>query len=244
MTKPFLLLTSRDDEVVAADEREALPRLAGMSPGEAHWVRMEREPFPEVDLAEWSGIVVCGSPFDASRAPEAKSDLQRGIEERLADLYDRVLSRDTPFLGICYGLGTFTLHLGGHVDDRYGEEISAPELHVTPEGRLDPLLEGVPDTFHGYVGHHEAAADVAPGADLLVTARDTPVQMIRVGERAYATQFHPELDVAGIDVRIREYADRGYFPPDEVDRVRTGVRSVDVSPAHLVLANFVRLFRS
>ncbi|WP_312349456.1 glutamine amidotransferase [Actinomyces sp.] len=243
MPKPFLMLTSRDDEVVAADELEALPRIGGLAPDEVVRVRLEREPFPDIDPADWSGVILCGSPFDAGAPEDAKSPLQRDIEAHLASFFDLALDRGIPYLGVCYGLGTLTRHLGGTLDTDHAEEISGPELRLTPAGHDDLLLQGVPDVFHGYVGHHEAASGIAPGATLLVTTEATPVQMVRVGERAWATQFHPELDLAGILVRINEYADRGYYPPSERSRIEEGVRSVDVSPAHLVLSNFVREFR-
>ncbi|MDN5964021.1 MAG: glutamine amidotransferase [Actinomyces sp.] len=243
MPKPFLMLTSRDDEVVAADELEALPRIGGLEPGEFVRVRLEREPFPDIDASQWSGVILCGSPFDAGAPEDAKSPLQREVETGLSRFYDMALEEGMPYLGICYGLGTLTRHLGGELDTDHAEEISAPELRLTEAGRNDLLLEGVPEVFHGYVGHHEAASEIAPGATLLVTTSATPIQMVRVGERAWATQFHPELDLAGILVRIEEYADRGYYPPEERSRIEAGVRAVDVTPAHMVLRNFVRRFR-
>lgn len=243
MAKPFLMLTSRDDEVVAADEAEALPRLAGLDAGDVVRVRMESEPFPDVDASEISGIIVCGSPWDAGAEESAKSTRQREVEACIASLFDRVLTDSIPYLGICYGLGTLNAHLGGTVDTAHGEEIGAPALHLTEAGRSDLLLAGVPGTFHGYVGHHEAVGVLAPGAQLLVTSAECPVQMIRVGERAWATQFHPELDTAGIEVRIREYADRGYYEPGDRQRIWDGAHAVDVSPAHRVLRAFAREFR-
>ncbi len=244
MGLPFLLLTSRDDEIVAADERAAIPRLAGLSADETVWWRMEREPLPDdLDVEEWSGIIVCGSPFDVSTPQEDKSAVQVRVESDLDRLYDRVLERGAPLLGMCYGLGTLARHLGGVVDGTHAEEISAADLRVTTQGRMDPVLAGVPDVFQAYVGHHEAVTRFAFGATLLVTSSAAPIQMARVGRAVYVTQFHPELDLGGIEVRIREYADRGYFPAEERSRVEDAVRSADVSSAHLILSNFVRLFR-
>ncbi|MCI1640920.1 MAG: glutamine amidotransferase [Actinomyces sp.] len=243
MSRPFLMLASRTEEVVADDEFRNLPRLAGMAPGEAVRVRLDREPFPEIDLDDWSGIILCGSPFDVSAPEGLKSAVQRDVEAHLGDLYDRMLQADAAFLGICYGMGTLTLHLGGAVDGSHAEEISAPRLTLTPEGRDDPLLEGMPERFRAYVGHHEAASGLAPGATLLVGGTVAPVQMIRAGESVYATQFHPELDLAGIGVRIEEYAGRGYYPPEERSRVEAEVAAADVRPVHLILRNFVRRFR-
>ena len=46
-----------------------------------------------------------------------------------------------------------------------------------------------------------------------------PVQMFRVRQNLYATQFHPELDVPGLLTRISVYRNAGYFPPEEADTV-------------------------
>ncbi len=243
MSKPFLMLTSRSEEAVAEDEFRNLPRIGAMATGEAVRVRLEREPFPDIDLDNWSGIIMCGSSFDAATPEEHKSQRQRDIDSHLHALYDRLLFEDRPFLGICYGMGTLTLHLGGAVDTSGSEEISPAPLTVTPAGRDDPLLEGVPDHFEAYVGHHEAAATLAPGATQLVAGQVAPIQMIRAGAHVYATQFHPELDLASILVRIDQYADRGYYPVAERTRIEDAVRAANVRSAHQVLRNFVRLFR-
>src|SRR5690606_39734308 len=82
----------------------------------------------------------------------------------------------------------------GVVDTSYAEPVSAVEVTVTAEGREDPLLAGAPDRFAAYVGHKEALSTLPPGAVLLATAPSCPIQMFRLGENMYATQFHPELD--------------------------------------------------
>lgn len=243
MTKPFLILSSRADPAPAASEAEALPRIAGLHDGEWVWVRMEQVGLPEITLSDWSGIIMCGSPFDAGSRPEDKSEIQRKIESTLyADLYPRLLDDAFPFLGICYGLGTLTLHLGGRVDSTYGEEISAPLLRVSSEGRKDPLLGEVPQEFHSYVGHHEAVSQLGEGGVVLVTGTDCPIHMVRYGEAAWTTQFHPELDLDGIENRIDNYAGR-YYAAERAEEIRRVVRGVDVSASHRVLSTFVEMHR-
>lgn len=242
MSKPFLILASRSDEVPAASERAAVPRIAGLDEGDYRWVRMEREGFPEVNLDDWSGIIICGSPFDAGTPEADKSDVQRRIDAGLYALYPRILDEAFPFLGICYGLGTMTLAMGGAMDSTFGEEISAPRLHLTELGRRDPLLAELPDTFHSYVGHHEAVSRLAAGSAVLVEGEVCPVHMIRVGDKAWATQFHPELDLDGIENRIAQYAGR-YYAAERAEEILEEVRSVDVSPCHSVLRRFVDLHR-
>ncbi len=236
------MLTSREDGAVLASETADLPRIAGLHEGEWRRVRMEAGELPALDLDEWAGAIVCGSPFDASGDPAGKTEAQTRAEAWLRALYDRALDESFPLLGICYGLGTLALHLGGTVDTAHGEEISGIALRRTAASAGDPLLEGVPERFSAYVGHHEAVSAPAPGMTLLVEGEAAPVQMVRIGEAAWATQFYPELDLAGVEVRIDEYGGR-YYPVEKAEEIRRQVRGVDVSPAHLVLRNFVALHR-
>ena len=223
MTKPFLMLTSRDDGPVLAAECADLPRFSGLTPDQVRQVRMERE-LPDLDLSEYSGAFVCGSPWDANADDHLKEERQVRAEAWLRSFYDRALGESFPILGLCYGLGTLTLHLGGVIDTHHGEEISGIALTKTDAGREDPLLEGTPDRFHSYVGHHEAVRELAPGM------------------QAWATQFHPEMDLGGVNVRIDQYAGR-YYPAEKAEAIRAQVATVDTAPSRIILRNFVRRFQ-
>jgi GMP synthase (glutamine-hydrolysing) len=63
--------------------------------------------------------------------------------------------------------------------------------------------------------------------------------MFRVKENVYATQFHPELDRAGIITRVRVYQHAGYFPPHEMDELIERLTQAVVTQPSRVLANFV-----
>ena len=218
--------------------------MTGLPPEELVNVRLERDPLPFVDFAHWDGIIMCGSSYDVS-APERKKSLrQRDVELNLAALAEAAIEADFPVLGICYGLGLVTQLLGGKVGPEISEDISAPVLRLTAEGRRDPILSGVPERFRAYVGHHESVTRPAPGMVPLVTGAVAPMQMARVGQNMYLTQFHPELDLDGINTRIESFADYGYYPPEERALVEARVQGVDVSPAHLILSNFVDRFSS
>lgn len=237
----FVMISSREQEVLAHNERQALLGFTGLTEHELRWVRLEHEPFPALKLDEWDGIILCGSRFDSSAPEESKSDWQLAVEAGLRELYGRVLEADFPFLGLCYGMGTLNTYLGGVVDSTYAEEISAPELTLTDEGQRDPLLTGVAPKFRAYVGHHEAITELAPGLVTLVSGKQAPIQMIRAGKNVYATQFHPELDQAAIELRIDIFSDAGYYPLEERARIEAGVRGVNTRSAHRVLRNFAQL---
>ncbi len=236
------MITTRADQTLAESEREALLKYTGLTPDQLHWVSVVDNPFPAVDLAQWDGIIMCGSLWDAGAPESSKSAQQKHVEGALAELYARLVPADFPFMGLCYGLGTLCQFLGGTITDRYGEDISAPTFTITPAGRQDPILRGLPDRFRAYVGHHEAVGVLPPGMVTLVAGDDAPIQMTRTGTNLYATQFHPELDLDGITLRIDVFADAGYYPPHLRDAVEARVQNVDTSAAHLILRNFTERY--
>ena len=238
--RPFLLLATRADDDVADEEYETVRRFSGLSEGRLHRVRLESGPMPPIDLERYSGVLVGGSPFNSSDPPELKPEVQRRAEAEMRELLDEVVARDFPFLGACYGVGTLGTHQGAVVDRSRGEDIGITEVSLTEEGRKDPLLQGFPPAFHGFVGHKEGTRTLAPSAVLLATGTACPVQMFRVRQNLYATQFHPELDAPALVNRIEAYKDHGYFPPSDAEAVKDRVRrGPPVTEPQKLLAAFV-----
>lgn len=242
--KPFVLISTRPEDVVADAEHEQFCRFSGLEERELIRVRLERDPLPEIDLAEISGLMLAGSPFTSSDPIEEKSALQLRVEDDLSRLLDRAIAADTPLLGACYGVGTLGLHQGAVVDRTYGESAGPIEVRLTEAGRADPLIRagGLPDTFTAFVGHKEAVRVLPERAVLLATGETCPVQMFRLGTCQYATQFHPELDASGLEARLRVYSCAGYFPPDELETILEAAHGAGVGPVAGVLRGFVELF--
>jgi GMP synthase (glutamine-hydrolysing) len=240
--KPFLLLSSRAEDLAAEEEYAAFLRCTGLSSGQLQRFRLEAAPLPRLDLDDWSGILIGGGPFNSSDPAEAKSAVQRRVEADLDALLDDVVARDFPFFGACYGVGTLGVHQGGVVDRRYSEPISAVQVALTDAGLDDPVLAGVPQRFDAFVGHKEACSSLPPSAVLLASSAACPVQMFRVRSNVYATQFHPELDVPGIITRVRVYQHAGYFEPAEMNALIDTLTPAVVTEPGRMLANFARLY--
>jgi GMP synthase (glutamine-hydrolysing) len=96
--------------------------------------------------------------------------------------------------------------------------------------------------FGSYVGHKEAIRSLPPHAVVLATSPRCPVQAFRVGTRVYATQFHPELDLAGLATRIETYKYAGYFAPETADAVIAAARASGVTETPDFLGRFAELF--
>ena len=240
--KPLLFLGTRAEDAVADSEYAAVLRYSGLDERDVRRVRLEQRPLGAVDLADWSGIVLGGGPFNVSDPAEHKSGTQHRVETELADLAARVVAADFPFLGACYGIGTLGNLDGGRVDRTYGEPIGAVTIRLTEEGRLDPLLGAVTETFEAFLGHKEAVSRLPHGAVLLASSAACPVQAFRLGRNVYATQFHPELDVPALLQRIEVYRHHGYFHPAELEEVLRRARTGVVTEPPKLLARFVELY--
>jgi GMP synthase (glutamine-hydrolysing) len=237
--RPFLLLSSRAEDEAADDEFEAFLRVTGLPVAGLRRVRMEAAPLPALDLDDYAGIFVGGGPFNSSDAPLEKSAVQHRVERELGLLLDEVVARDFPFFGACYGVGTLGVHQGGVIDGTYAEPISAVRVRLTEDGAVDPVLAGMAEEFDAFVGHKEACSVLPPHAVLLASSAACPVQMFRVKNNLYATQFHPELDLPGLLTRVRIYQHAGYFPPAELDDVVARLAPAVVTEPGRMLANFV-----
>ena len=237
--KPFLLLATRDHDEAAAAEYRSVLRHTGLTADTLHHHRVESQPLPHIELDDYSGVLLGGSSFSVTDAQ--KTAVQQRVEAELGHLVDRIVDVDFPFLGMCYGVGTVTTHLGGLVDRRYSEPVGATEISLTPEGVADRLMAGIGASFHAFVGHKEACNGTPPRATLLATGTECPVQMYRVGNNVYVTQFHPELDADDLAARMRIYQHAGYFDPAELDELIAMAYGSDVTGVqHSVLRNFVR----
>jgi GMP synthase (glutamine-hydrolysing) len=237
--RPFLLLQSRAEDKAADDEYAAILRVTGLDTEHLHRIRMESTTLLPIDLDDYAGVLVGGSPFNSSDPDEVKSPVQHRVESELRGLLDEIVKRDFPFLGACYGIGTLGVHQGGTIDRTYSEPISAVDVTLTAEGMDDPLLDGLPQKFSAFVGHKEACRTLPTHAVLLAGSAGCPVQMFRVRQNLYATQFHPELDRDGIVTRVRVYRNEGYFDPAEMDELIGRLGTAVVTEPARILANFV-----
>ena len=240
--KPFLLLATRADDVAADNEYQSFLAFSGLDERDLRRVRLEQGALGNVELRDWSGILLGGGPFNSSDPEESKSPVQRRVEADLRRLLGTVISTDFPFLGACYGIGTLGTHQGAVVDRQYAEPIGAVPVTLTQQGRQDPLLRGLPVTFDAFVGHKEAISVLPRHAVLLASSPACPVQAFKIGSHVYATQFHPELDVAGLCTRIEVYKHAGYFEPWQAGELKAQAHRSSVTHPPAILQRFIQLY--
>lgn len=240
--KKLLILQMRPEDATADSEFEAILRVGGLKRDQAHRIRLEQET-PEVDLDQYAAVIAGGSPFDVSTPEAEKGRVQKDIEAFYQKLFDRMIPNDFPFLGCCSGNGLLGQYCGTPISRTYSEPIGSVAITVTEAGSQDPLLKGLPGKFDALVGHKEACDQVPPGATLLASSETCPVQMFRIKQNLYATQFHPEADAGEFILRIKTYNDYGYFAPEEADALITAVSQADTPVAREILRRFVARYK-
>ena len=237
--KPILTLQLRPEDATADSEYACILKYGQLKAEDTRRLRIEKNGIPDnIDLDDYSAIIVGGSPFDISTPENKKSGIQKKIEADFNRLLEQVVSRDFPFFGACSGNGLLGNYLGTPITTKYREAVGCATLDITEAGKKDKLLEGFPEKIDVLLGHKEACDTTPESATLLMTGSNCPVQMFRVGENVYATQFHPEADPEEFALRIDIYANHGYFEPHEADVLKECSRK-PTPYAQAILGRFV-----
>jgi len=243
--KPFLILQLRPLDAACENELQAIVKYGGLKSNEYRQIRMEREGVPDLDLTNYSGIIIGGGPSNVSDPEKRKSSAQRRYERDLLKLYNRVFELDFPLLGTCYGVGSIADYLGCEVSrEKYSESPGAVDIFLTEEAKNDPITNGLPQTFRTFTGHKESCQKLPKEAVLLASSKACPYQMFRFKKNIYTVQFHPELDFEGLTVRIGIYKHEGYFKPEDAQKLINENRNESILIPKMILKRFVDRYRS
>jgi GMP synthase (glutamine-hydrolysing) len=164
-----------------------------------------------------SGIILSGSHASTYedqdlRAPQAVFEL--GV----------------PVLGICYGMFTMCVQLGGQVEPSAHREFGYAEVRARGHTRL---LDGIEDfrntEGHGmlkvWMSHGDKVTAMPPGFKLMASTPSCPIAgMADEARRYYAVQFHPEVThtVKGRELLERFVLDICGAQPDWIMRDHIG----------------------
>lgn len=233
----------RPEDETANAEFNAITSKGEIKPENVERIRVEQLKTKDINLENYCAIIAGGSPFDISTPKDQKSTTQIEVENFFKRLFDQVIPIDFPFLGACSGNGLLGNYCGVNISKKYAESIGPVELTLTEAGMCDDLLKGFPKTIQALVGHKEACDEIPKEATLLASSKVCPVQMFRIKENIYATQFHPEADEEQFSLRIDIYKDYGYFPPSEVEHLKSVIKDVQVPESNEILKRFVNKYQ-
>ena len=241
--KPILILQLRPEDSTSDSEYACFLKYGKLQTEDTCRMRIEQSGIPDnIDIENYSAIIVGGSPFDISTPTNKKSDIQKQIEKDFKHLLNQIISRDFPFLGACSGNGLLGNHLGTSISTKYGEAVNCVQVEITEAGESDPLLNGLPKQIDVLLGHKEACDTTPNDTTLLITGSHCPVQMFRSGKNVYATQFHPEGDAEEFILRIDTYKNHGYFKPQEAQALKNAVSRKPTPYSQEILRRFVNKY--
>jgi GMP synthase-like glutamine amidotransferase len=163
---------------------------------------------PPGDPLGYDAVFVLGGSMNVDEVDEhAWIGNERG-------LLGRLLERRVPLIGLCLG-GQMVAAAAGAVPRRAPRpEIGWHQVEMTAEGRDDPLLGPLAPGFEAFQWH-SYEFPLPPGAVALARS-DVSLQAARIGELAWAIQFHPEVSAADALRWIDDYE-------TDADAVRLGV---------------------
>ena len=110
-----------------------------------------------------------------------------------------VFELGVPVLGICYGMFTMAVQLGGQVEASKHREFGYAEVRARGHTRLFAGLEDfATDAGHGmlkvWMSHGDKVTELPPGFALMASTPSCPIAGMADESRGYyAVQFHPEV---------------------------------------------------
>lgn len=242
MTAPLLYVCVRPQQGAAAAEYESFRTAMKLEDTELAQHDLVRRPLPDDAFERYGGFLVGGSPFNVTDPESTKTDVQRRLESDLERIVARGAEGSSAALFTCYGIGIVTRLLGGEVSRAFPEDTGPVTIELSDDGRSDPLFGGLATRFTALTAHKEGTGTPPPDAVLLARNDACPVQAYRIGDRLYATQFHPEPTTRAFTERMAVYRDDGYFAANDYDAIAGRVLAASVTEPARLLRAFARRF--
>ena len=172
------------------------------------WLLSERGTAPALEIADYDAILTFGGAMHADQ--EDRHPWLRFEKDFLAAMIDDRM----PVLAVCLGSQLLAEAAGGSARRASEPEIGWYRVEVTEEGRADPLLGSLAPGFEAFQWH---SYEALPPEGAAVLAR-SPVcaQAYRVGDLAWAIQFHAEVTAADARAWTDDYR-------SDEDAVRIGI---------------------
>lgn len=239
----FLLVSTRPDEEAIDSEYAAYLRATGLEADQLDLAEFDLIGLPPIDLSLYQGVFVAGSPYGNATVDRKVSKTQRWVGEELQAFFQQILDAQIPCMATGTSMTILGATIGSTLTDDYVELAEIADITLTPAGRSDRLLQGIPEDFPAYVSHTESCDELPAGAERLAWSLHCPIQMFRYQEDIYAVQFNPELDAEAIERQLQMYADAGDFGVgDAALLIGTGRHGEGQYAAGRILRRFVEIY--
>ncbi|NII94746.1 glutamine amidotransferase-related protein [Microbacterium halimionae] len=238
MTRALLYVCVRPQRDAADGEYESFRLAMGLERSQLARHDLVEAPLPSGVFENYSGFIVGGSPFNVADPESSKPAAQLQVEAGLEEIAAEAAAQRTSAMFTCFGIGIVARMLGTAVSRAYPEDTGPTTVTLTADGGADQLTGVMSPTFTAFTAHKEGAAELPEGTIQLATNDDCPVQAFRLGDRLYATQFHPEPTPHAFTERMTIYRDGGYFDSRDYDAVAARVLAASVTEPPRLLRAF------
>lgn len=196
----LLLQVRNDDDPMRVHEVGCFERCFGLGDRQIEIFDL-LSGVPSAALLENADVVLLGGSGDYSVArggPWLPAAL-----EAMVGLYEA----SKPTFASCWGFQAMARAMGGEVvTDQSRAEVGVTWMELTAAGRDDPVFGPLGMRFQALSGHEDHVVELPDEAVLLASSQVSENQAFHFpGRPIYCTQFHPELDKAGLMERMRRY---------------------------------------
>jgi GMP synthase (glutamine-hydrolysing) len=230
----LLLLQIRRDPRVRREEHESFANFAGLGPDQIEILNVFDTPSFQSDvLLGFDGLLVGGSSnasvLEAETygfLPYARALLRHCIDDKI------------PVFASCFGFQLAVQELGGVITrDRENFEMGTLPIEILPEAAGDPIFGGLSESVLAVSVHQESAL-VCPSDCVELARTDVCCHAFRVVDAPFwAFQFHPELDRACVEHRLRIYQESYLDDDGHLDEVLASLR--ETPEANSMVKSFV-----
>lgn len=140
-----------------------------------------------IEQLQPKGIILSGSP-------ESVND--KTVNFRVPT---SLLTLGVPILGICYGMHTLAIQLGGKVETSELREFGYAQVKMTNGGRLlndikDHITPEGDSLLDVWMSHGDRVSELPPGFQVIASTDNAPIAVMADESRQiYGLQFHPEV---------------------------------------------------
>ena len=197
----FLLLQVRDpDDPMGSHEIASFERALRPLPARIDVFDLLSRPLRQQDLQRADFVLMGGSGAYSAAAGGPWFDTAM---ESLRTVH----ASGVPAFASCWGFQGMAVAMGGEVIRDLGRaEVGTHRLTITDAGGADPLFGYLAPSCNVQMGHEDLVETLPKNAALLASSAKVENHAYRFDDApVYCTQFHPELDAAGLLSRFAAY---------------------------------------
>ena len=113
------------------------------------------------------------------------------IENNDYDLPDLLFEKNTPLLGICFGMQLICKKFNGKIQESTSREYGKAKLEIKKDALI---LNGLNKTLEVWMSHGDSVVEIPNNFSVIATTNKKSLSAIKSNDKEiYGIQFHPEL---------------------------------------------------